>query len=224
MRGTLLWTFHFIYRTPVAEVVDLLPDGLEPLVVDGQAFYNVALCEFEAVRTRSNPFRVGRQGHAVAYRLYARRTGEDTIGLFGLHIECDEPKLLPHMGLLGTSPAPCHVEVYDDTAGTVQIDVEDTRLPVKATLDTRGKPVRGEGSPFPGLSEAATLLRPPPRLFAPDGTMLAFERKEGKKETRLVRVPSAEWSYFDGKTITLELCFDFATRVCLWPKGAALAL
>jgi hypothetical protein len=224
MRGTLLWTFHFVFRTPESEARALLPAALEPVTVDGWAFYNVAVCEFEALRSASNPFRMGRKGHLVAYRLYARTPENPAVGLFGLQTECDDAGTLEKTrGLAGTPTTLCHVEVYDDTHGTVQIDVEESSTPFKVVLDTRGKPVRRPESPFSSLSEGATMLRPPVILLDAQGRRQEIGRSESRWDSRLVRVTQANWGFFDDKTSELEFCYDVGSLEYRWPEGFALA-
>jgi hypothetical protein len=224
MRGTLLWTFHLVFRTPESEARALLPAGVRPVLVSGWAFYNVAICEFAMVRADTNPFKIGRRGHLVAYRLYVHPEGSEGIGLYGLRTECDSPALQDKTsGLAGTPTTLCHVEVYDDTHGTVQIEVEDSDAPLKIILDTRGKPVLSEGSPFPGLSEAAILLRPPTHLVRPDGQTVAIGRRTTKWDSRLVRLTQQQWGFFDGKPVTCELCYDVPTLEYRWPEGYALS-
>ncbi|MGC4046739.1 MAG: hypothetical protein QM758_23345 [Armatimonas sp.] len=224
MRGTLLWTFHLVFRTPESEARALLPEGIEPLTAAGWAFYNVAISEFSAVRADANPLKIGRHGHILAYRLYARAKNSDTVGLYGLQTECDVPALLEKAsGLSGTPVLLCQVEVYDDTHGTVQIDVEESDSPLKVILDTRGKPMLSENSPFPGLSEAGVFLRPPAFIINAEGQAVNIGRQVKSWESRLVRLPQQEWSFFDGKTVTFELCFDVPTLEYRWPEGYALA-
>lgn len=224
MRGTLLWTFHIVYRTPESEARALLPEGIEPLTVGGWAFYNIAVGEFQAVRADTNPLKIGRHGHILAYRLYTRVKNSDTVGLFGLQTECDVPALLEKAaGLAGTSALPCHVEVYDDTHGTVQIEAEDSDSPFMVILDTRGKPTLSPNSPFPGLSDAAALLRPPTHIITAEGQAVNIGRQTKPWDSRLVRLPQQQWSFFDGKTVTFELCFDVPTLEYRWPEGYALA-
>jgi hypothetical protein len=224
MRGTLLWTFHFVFRTPEAEVRELLPATLEPVTADGWAFYNVAVCEFEALRGSSNPFRIGRKGHLVAYRLYARTPGNPAVGLFGLQTECDDAATIEKThGLAGTPTTLCNVEVYDDTHGTVQIEAEDSAAPFKVVLDTRGKPVRRPESPFSSLSEGAALLRPPVVLLDAQGKRQEIGRNEARWDSRLVRVTQANWEFFNDKTSELEFCYDVGPLEYRWPEGFALA-
>jgi hypothetical protein len=224
MRGTLLWTFHFVFRTPAAEARALLPTTLEPVTVDGWAFYNIAVCEFEALRGASNPFRIGRKGHLVAYRLYARTPGNPAVGLFGLQTECDDSTTLEKTGsLAGTPTTLCSVEVYDDTHGTVQIESEDSPTPFKVVLDTRGKPVRKPESPFSSLSEGAALLRPPTVLLDAKGQRQEIGRSESRWDSRLVRVTQETWKFFDEKSVELEFCYDVGPLDYRWPEGFALA-
>ena len=227
-RATYLWAFHFIFRLPEAEASALLPPALEPLLHGGWAFCNVAIGEYKALRPASRPIKMGRRGHAALVRLYVRPRGTDETGFYGLKAICDDSHTLEKMALLSSKPALQEdFGIYDDTVGTVEIDIEGDGESTSVTMDTRGKPVLTSGSPFRSLSEAATRLAPPTRLYALDsGGFLkseALERSGERKEHRLVRVTKAQWRLFDGNTPSLELCYDTSPLAYRWPTGFALA-
>jgi hypothetical protein len=232
-RGTFLWSFQFVFRLPAEGAQALLPPTLTPLTRDGWAYLNVAIGEFEAFRPAARPFKVGRSGHIAVVRVYAQQPGIPDIGFYGLRAICDDARSLGLMQRLATAPAEQElIEVFDDTVGTVQLQVDAETTPTSVSLDTRGKPKLSEGSPFASLSEAATFLKPPTRLFArnADGIIVTAEvdrveegRGAKKRDHRLVRVPRAEWGLPEVASLPLEICFDIAPLHYRWPTGFALA-
>lgn len=170
-RGTFLWSFQFVFRTTEASARAILPPSLEPLTRDGQAFFNVAIGEYEGLRPATRPLKLGRGGHIAIVRLYAREKGTPDVGFYGLRAICDDARSLRYTHhLAGTPTEEEHIDVFDDTVGTVQIKIDSEFEPTSMTLDTRGKPILSPGSPFRSLTESATFLRPPSRLFALDGS------------------------------------------------------
>ena len=232
-RGTFLWSFQFAFRAPEASVRALLPSSLEPLTRDGAAFLNVAIGEYEALRPSAVPLKLGRGGHIAVVRAYALQKGSPDVGFFGLRAVCDDTKSLRWTHLLSTAPTEEeHIEVFDDTVGTVQIEIDGETAPTSVMLDTRGKPILPEGSPFASLSDAATFLKPPTRVFARNGAdglivqdILRTEdrRGGGKRDHRLVRVRRADWGFPEIASLPLEICFDIAPLHYRWPTGFALA-
>ena len=232
-RGTLLWSFQFVFRLPEADAQAFLPSALTPLTRDGWAFLNVAIGEFESLRPASRPIKLGRSGHIAVVRLYARQPGTPDVGFYGIRAICDDARSLRLTHRLSTTPTEQEmIEVFDDTVGTVQLQIDAETNSTSVALDTRGKPKLAEGSPFASLSEAATFLKPPHRLFVldSDGGILTTEierledgRGKGKRDHRLVRVPKAEWGLPEVASLPLEICFDIAPLQYRWPTGFALA-
>ena len=49
--------------------------------------------------------------------------------------------------------------------------------------------------------------------------MVAIQRDEAAWKSRLVDVVSAEWQFFEGKTVRPEICCEVAPIACQWNRG-----
>jgi hypothetical protein len=224
--GTIDRCWLFVYQTPESEARALVPAALELVTRDGCAFWNIVACRLRAMRPRGFPAFVGVSCWHVAYRFYVRfhpAAGPPIEGLYFVRSDCDS-RLMTMMGnaLTDFRFHTAGVEVTE-TDALVQITIRSPDAPARATVD-RAKPAElPPHSSFSSLEEAAAYLKYKPFGISLDAAgnanVAAIRRDEAAWKSRLVDVISAEWQFFEGKTVRPEICYEVEPIDYQWNRG-----
>src|SRR4029077_1499495 len=95
------------------------------------------------------------------------------------------------------------------------------------TLDRAKPPELPAHSVFQSLEEAAVFLKYKPRGISilQDGSAkrVAIQRDEAAWKYRLVEVVSADWTFFQEKTVRPEICYEVAPISYQWNRGRVMA-
>jgi hypothetical protein len=224
--GTIDRCWLFVYQTPEAEARALVPAALELVTREGCAFWNIVVCRLRAMRPRGFPAFVGVSYWHVAYRFYVRfhpASGPPIEGLYFLRSDCDH-WLMSFLGnaLTDFRFHTAGIDVAEDGA-LLNVRIHSPDAPARATLD-RAKPAElPSHSVFPSLDEAAAFLKYKPFGISLDAAgnanVVAIQRDEAAWKSRLVHVASAEWQFFEGKTVRPEICYDVEPIDYQWNRG-----
>jgi uncharacterized protein DUF2071 len=226
MVGTIERCWLFAYRTPVAEARALLPDQLAPVTHGQWAFWNVVVCRIRAMRPKGLPGQLGVGYWHVAYRLYVRYQAPDSApveGLYFVRSDCDS-RLMSAAGNLMTDfnfhTAAVRV-AENDLAVEIRIDSPDA--PAQARLNRLARPELTADSAFGSLEEAAQRLKYQPfgLSVGADGAvnLVRIVRREADWRSRLVRVETADWAFFAGRTVQPEICYEVEPIVYQWNRA-----
>ena len=224
--GTIDRCWLFVYQTPAADARRLVPDTLELVTREGCAFWNIVVCRLRGMRPRGFPAFLGVGYWHVAYRFYVRfhpASGPPIEGLYFLRSDCDHRV----MSVMGNALTDFHFHTAGIEAaeqGTLlSLMVRSPDAPARATVD-RAKPAElPPHSGFSSLEEAAAFLKYKPFGISLDpagnANIVAIQREESAWKSRLVRVVSAEWRFFDGKTVRPEICYEVEPIDYQWNRG-----
>jgi hypothetical protein len=224
--GTIDRCWLFVYQTPEADARALIPAALELVTRDGCAFWNIVVCHLRGMRPRGFPAFVGVSYWHVAYRLYVRfhpASGPPIEGIYFLRSDCDKPLMsMAGNALTDFNFHTAGVEVVEQDA-LVGITVRSPDAPGRASLD-RSKPAALPAhSVFSSLEEAAAFLKYKPFGISVDpagnANIVAIKRDEAAWKSRLVPVVSAEWRFFEGKTVRPEICYEVEPINYQWNRG-----
>jgi hypothetical protein len=162
----------------------------------------------------------------VAYRFYVRfhpASGPPIEGIYFLRSDCDNPLMsIAGNALTDFHFHPAGVEVVEQGA-LLGITVRSPDAPGRSRMD-RSKPAELPAhSVFASLEEAAAFLKYKPFGISvdPAGTanVVAIQRDEAVWKCRLVHVVSAEWRFFEGKTVRAEICYEVEPIDYQWSRG-----
>jgi hypothetical protein len=227
MVGAIDRCWLFTYQTPVEQARAVLPPALEPVTFGGCAFWNVVVCRLSRMRPRPLPAFLGVGYWHVAYRLYVRfhpATGPPLEGLYFARSDCDS-RLIATAGNMLTDFRfhPAQIVVAHAAPATVRISVRSPEAPAEATVDRAQPPSLPAHSAFSSLEEAAAFLKYQPRgiSVAPDGVanVLEIEREEAAWRYRLVTASEARWSFFQGRGMRPEICYEVEPIPYQWNRG-----
>ena len=103
------------------------------------------------------------------------------------------------------------------------ITIRSPDAPGRASLDRSKLVELPAHSVFSSLEEAAAFLKYKPFGISldPAGTanIVAIKRDEAAWKSRLVHVGSAEWRFFEGKTVRPEICYEVEPIDYQWNRG-----
>ncbi|MEM0897985.1 MAG: DUF2071 domain-containing protein [Verrucomicrobiota bacterium] len=221
--GTLAKCWLFTFREPAESAATLLPEPLELIVRDGFAFWNVVVCELEAMRPAGFPVAAGMKCRQVGYRLYARwrPNGLPIDGLYFLRSDCDSG-VMTLAGNALTDFKFHHAKIDFEEGGALdRIDVQTRGGHVEATIDRQTPPALGEGSPFDSLYEAKAVLAYKPAALAPvdqDGVrVLSITRDDAAWNSQLVHTPETRFEFLENRPeIAPEICYEVAPINYRW--------
>lgn len=231
MVGTIERCWLFTYQTPAEEARALVPRELELVTRDGCAFWNIVVCQLRAMRPKGLPAFLGVSYWHVAYRFYVRfhpESGPPFEGLYFIRSDCDS-RLMAWMGNLLTDyhfhPA---VIAVSEQAPLLHITIQSPDCPALATLDRLRPPQLPAHSLFSSLEEAAAYLKYKPIGIslntAGRANVVAIRRDEAAWKSRLVHVISADWRFFEGKSVRPEICYEVAPIDYQWDRGRVYAV
>ncbi|MEM9478868.1 MAG: DUF2071 domain-containing protein [Verrucomicrobiota bacterium] len=221
--GRLAKCWLFTFREPAETAAPLLPEPLELIVRDGFAFWNVVVCELEAMRPAGFPAGSGMKCRQVGYRLYARwrPNGMPIDGLHFLRSECDSGA----MTLAGNALTDFkfhHAKInFDESEERTRIGVDTKGARVDATIDRQTPPALTAGSPFDSLYEAKAVLAYKPAALAPVDKdrvrVLSITRDETAWTSQIVHTPETHFEYLANRPkITPEICYEVAPITYRW--------
>jgi hypothetical protein len=231
MVGTITRCWLFVFQMDASLACSLLPSPLELVTHNGLAFWNVVVCAIQGMKPKLSPFPFGFNYWHVAYRLYVRChtiEGQAFEGLYFLRSDSDNA-LLNMFGNLVTdfNFHTAKTEVHEDSE-QVTIAVRSKDAPASAILSRTRKPELYDHSAFASLDEAATFLKYKPNGISPQGNGLAnivhIVRNESEWRSRLLFVESAQWSYFNGKPVRPEICYEVEPIFYQWSRGQTYKL
>lgn len=216
----------FVYRTPVEVVGGLLPEPLRAVTHGGFAFWNVVVCQLRYMRPWPMPMPFGWAYQHVAYRLHAEvdlRSGGKLEGLFFARSDCDSP-LVATTGNRLTDFRFHRAEIDIDESTTLTTgEVRSPEAAAHFEIDRNTAPRLAAGSPFVSLDEAAMALEYKPAALSPRSgnrvEITRVRRDEAAWRWRLVKVIAAEWEFFRGKNVQLELCYEVAPVDYEWQRA-----
>ncbi|MFP4439172.1 MAG: DUF2071 domain-containing protein [Chloroflexaceae bacterium] len=226
MRGRFTHCWLFTYQTPAAVVRHLLPPPLELVTYRGCAFWNIVVCEIQAMRPAPLPALVGIAYRHVAYRLYARVTtsqGTTIEGLYFLRSDCNRPLMTPAGNLVtdfNFHTAPIQLR---PAATTTLIRIDSPDAPGYAALRPDVPARLPATSAFDTLDAAAAFLK-----YRPAGISLArpavanvvhITRDEAAWQSKLVHVETATWAYLRDQPVTPEICYEVEPIAYQWNRG-----
>jgi hypothetical protein len=226
MVGTIERCWLFTYQTPVEEARALVPGELELVSREDCAFWNIVVCWIRAMRPKGLPVFVGMSYWHVAYRFYVRfhpESGPPIEGLYFVRSDCDS-RLMAWMGNLLTDynfhPAGITVS---EPAPLLRIAIQSPDCPEEAVLD-RAKPAQLPAhSLFSSLEDGAAFLKYKPFGISITASgranVVAIRRDEVAWQSRLVQVVSADWRFFEGKTVRPEICYEVEPIDYQWNRG-----
>jgi hypothetical protein len=225
--GTLDPCWLFVYRTSVEDALAVLPRGLAPVTHHGFAFWNVVVCRVSDMRPRGAISGLGVSFWQVSYRIYVRAhiVGDPSTidGIYFVRSDCDNALIrLGGNRITDFAFHRAHIAV-DERGDNVYLRVRSD-APASVHLVRSGAPSLAQGSPFATIEEAAGLLQYKPFGISVDergrfANVVAITRDEARWRTRLVQVPSANWSFFAGRPAQLELCYEAAPILYRWNRG-----
>jgi hypothetical protein len=226
MRGTITRCWLFTYQTPATEAQTFLPSHLELVMHEGCAFWNIVVCRIESMRPKPVAGWLGVHYWHVAYRLYVRfhpRSGPPVEGLHFLRSDCDS-RLIAVAGNLMTDfnfhTAP--VVVYEDR-DAIAIDVKSPDMPAQAILRPQVPAQLPSHSAFSSLDEATAFLKYKPRGISVESSgtanIVQIVRQEEAWLSKLVSVENAQWSFFRGKNVRPEICYQVNPIRYQWNRG-----
>lgn len=224
--GRLERCWLFTFQTPPAAARRFLPRALEPITHNGCAFWNVVVARLGAMRPWPLPAWSGVGYRHAAYRLYVRYrppAGPLRQGLYFVRSDCNS-HLLRMAGNLLTdfrfSFAPIGFQEREDL---VELSVHAPQAPAHVRLERRPPPLLPAHSAFSTLAEAKAFLEYEPFGIGvgPDGTVnvVPVVRDESAWKTKLLRVKSAIWGFFDGREVLPEICYEAAPITYRWQRG-----
>jgi len=215
------WLFTF--RTPVEAVRPLVPERLELLERNGFAFWNVVACEVTQMRPKGMPGGIGMRFRQIAYRLYVRYkpNGTPIEGLYFLRSDCDK-HLMSASGRLLTN-FQFHQSPIDLKDDSLTVSGE---MPAHAEIDRSELASLPEGSAFDSLYQAKAVLKYKPFGISPTSNckmnVVRIQRDERAWVSRLVAVKRQHWSFFDGKPVEPEICYEVEPVEYQWNRGRIL--
>jgi hypothetical protein len=226
MVGSITRCWLFTYQTPVEDARKLLPGELEPVTYRGKAFWNIVVCRIKSMRPKPLPGLFGVGYWHVAYRLYVRfhPKGEQPLeGLYFLRSDCDS-RLISFAGNLMTDfnfhSASIQIE---NGGGAVDIKIDSPDAPAQARLQAAVVPQLEPHSAFGSLQEAADFLKYKPNGISVDESgninIVHIKRREDEWQSRLVKVETARWSFFDDKNVKPEICYQVEPIFYQWNRG-----
>jgi hypothetical protein len=226
MVGAIDRCWLFTYQTPEEEARSLLPGQLEPVTRAGCAFWSVVVCHLRCMRPKGLPAAVGMSYWHAAYRFYVRfhpASGPPVEGLYFLRSDCDRP-LMTLMGNLLTDYNfhTAGIEVAEEPS-RVQFSIRSPDAPAAAMIDRAQPPRLPAHSAFATLEEAAAFLKYQPRGISPApggwASIVDIERDEAAWRSRIVTVAEARWTFFEGKTVRPEICYEVEPIAYQWNRA-----
>jgi hypothetical protein len=224
--GSIRQCWLFVYRTPVEVIRDLLPSQFEPVTHGGFAFWNIVVCRLSGMRPVPLPAAIGLGYWHVAYRLHVRARTESGVWLEGLHFlrsDCDRTLVVKCGNLLtdfNFHLADVRVSTtFDEVVGAIESQDAAARF----RIDRHAAPALADGSPFATLQEAAGALKYKPFGLSPSGSdavnIVRVVRKEAAWRSRVAAVSEADWQFFTGREVALELCYEVEPIDYIWERG-----
>jgi hypothetical protein len=228
--GTITKCWLFVYQTSIAEALALLPPEVEPVTYKDKAFWNIVISELQSMRPLGFPRFVGVRYWHAAYRLYVKakpKQGDAQIeGLYFLRSDCNSTFMRVSGNLLTkfnfhTSP------ITDTLAGNQRtLEILSSDLPAKAVLDYDKPAMLSASSPFASLQEAKAFLKYKPQGISVERpgllNVVRITRDEEAWRSKLVHVAEANFSFFAGKEVTPELCYEVEPIEYRWNRRALI--
>ena len=226
MRGLIDRCWLFTYNTPVEEARCLLPPQLEPITHRGKAFWNIVVSHIQAMRPWFVPLPVGVSYWHAGYRIYVRiqpEEGEPVEGLYFLRSDCSSP-LMSFAGNLLTDfnfhAAGIHLMA---SSSGITLRIESPDGSAQARVGIHPPDVLSAGSVFDTLQEAASFLKYKPYRISinKDATanVVRIVRQEDAWRSHLLRVEEAQWAFFEGRSVTPEICYQVDPISYQWNRG-----
>jgi uncharacterized protein YqjF (DUF2071 family) len=226
MRGLLDRCWLFCYNTPWEEARSVLPPQLEPVTHRGKAFWGIVVSHIRAMRPWPAPWPLGLSYWHTAYRLHVRlqpEVGESVEGLYFVRSDCNS-RLMSLVGNLLTDynfhTAPIRVEQQSDG---ITVRIESPDYPAEARMSNQRPSRLPHGSVFSSLDEAAAFLKYKPYGISinKNGTanVVKIVREESLWQSRLLEIRSSQWSFFDGRTVSPEICYQVDPITYQWNRG-----
>ena len=226
MVGTLRRCWLFTRQTPADDARRILPPQLELVTHRGLAFWNVVVCQIEAMRPRGLPAFAGVGYKHAAYRLHARfhpDRGAPVEGLWFARSDCDS-LLMSAMGNLMTDFRFHHSPIaVQDRPDAVALSIRALDAPAQAVVGRDAPAILPAHSAFGSLDEAAAFLEYKPFGLSVDAggrvNVVKIVRREEDWRARLVPVIEEHWSFFDDKATRPEVCFQVEPIAYQWNRG-----
>ena len=248
MVGAISRCWLLAFRTPAQGARGLVPSPLELMTLGPWAFFNVVVCEIDAMRPRGLPRWMGVRYRHAAYRLYveyrpprlATHDGqfpERVGGLFFLRSDADWPlarfagnyalgsRVMSGLGNALTDfqfhPAAIAID-GNATSGRTAIRIRADGGDAEAIIDP-APPSLPPGSPFASLDDAARFLKYEPAGIAlqKDGgvNVVRITRDESKWRCRLVTAVNPCFEFFAGRDVALELVYEMEPIEYRWNRA-----
>lgn len=227
MVGTIGRCWLFTYQTPAEEARALVPRELELVTRGGCAFWNIVVCRIRAMRPRPLPALLGMTYWHVAYRLYVRfhpPAGEPIEGIYFARSDCDRPLITALGNLLTDYVFHTAAILVSEKPPHLHLSIRSPDAPAEATLDPTQTPAQlPPHSVFASLEEAAAFLKYKPAGISVDPkgrvNIVTITRDASAWKSRLIEVVSAEWKFFEGKTVRPEICHQVEPIAYQWNRG-----
>jgi hypothetical protein len=226
MLGTISPCWLFCYRTPVRDAERLLPPQLQPVELNGHAFWNVVVCRVQGMRPKSLPVPVGFKYWHVAYRLYVSlrtQQGGTIEGLYFLRSDCDSLVVSLAGNILTDFNFHTATVRVLDNGDLVRIQIASRDNEAHATIDRSKSPSLAPGSLFGSLDEASRFLKYKPNGISIGSSGLAnvvhILRDENAWQSKCVHVEEALWPFFSDKEVAFEICYEVAPIDYQWLRA-----
>lgn len=225
MLGTIDRCWLFVYRSPEAEIRSYLPPMFEPVTYNGFGFWSVVVSHIDSMRPSILPKFFGISYWHAAYRIYVRfhpKNGAPIEGLYFLRSDCDN-EIMSMMGNTVTDfnfhTSPIKV---DEKAETTQIEIVSPSALALAIIDQTKPAELPKGTIFSSLEEARVFLKYKPNGISAAGdgaNIVHITRNEDEWRSKLVSVQGAQWDFFKGMNVNLEICYQVEPIFYKWNKG-----
>lgn len=228
INGTMDDSLVLTYRTSRRSVDGLLPEGMEPFLIDDQAFWNVTVSRITHLRHAGLPRWVGVTCHHVAYRLLVHAPSDsDYRGplMYQVAAQADSALIRRVSEQLRVAPfAPVEVDLtHNDQVLLVKVHQADHAQAARACVGLRVTPEPPVGAMFADMDaalEALPIL--PPTVYMGDGprpghSELSFD--PAALHVSPVHVFDAQWGpllALGQKRLSLELALRLAPMEVCW--------
>jgi len=227
LRGWMKDGLVLVYRTPASSVARLVPDALDLATQNGDAFWNVAICQVEALRPWGLPPWGGFDCTMVIYGLNVSIrtfTGKNIEGFYPVRSDAD-PR---YLWFLGTDALG-----FDVHRAAIEFHRKDHRLilAVDSLEDDRGHAYLSAylERPACGMLESAQMFRYPGALLSPDRWLSRIHSTEMIHDSlfpwKAVHVREARWNLFrtlDQETAVLETACLIEPGEFTWRVGESI--
>lgn len=209
---------------PADQVRPLIPKALDLVTHNSFAFWNVAVCEVNAMRPKGMPSRMGVNYRFVAYRVYVRfqlPDGEPVEGLYFLRSDCDHPFLATGGRLLTDFQFHSTPIGIGCNRHCAEIAVNSPEFPAEAMINYSKRPELAWNSPFETIADARAFLTYQPNAISVRDNAVSIvrvERNEEARKARLVSVQYAHWKFLEPYALEPEICYEVEPIACRWKR------